>query len=163
MNKLDDLYTLARLLKEFEFPVSPILEYAIKEKEGELRAESTVVVKDDSDIIEQPENDVMNELISFSSLKEEFSYYLYKSKKVQTARNYLRYIDKPIREYINKVVGSEVESVYDCKTVADVRALSLKLKTNESFIADNLKLHNGLTAAISSYLKFLEIKENSQY
>ena len=32
MSKLDDLHTLQRLLKEFEFPVSPILEYAIKEK-----------------------------------------------------------------------------------------------------------------------------------
>ena len=32
MSKLDDLHTLVRLLKEFEFPVSPILEYAIKEK-----------------------------------------------------------------------------------------------------------------------------------
>lgn len=36
MSKLDDLHTLQRLLKEFEFPVSPILEYAIKEKEEEL-------------------------------------------------------------------------------------------------------------------------------
>lgn len=32
MNKIDDLNTLVRLLKEFEFPVSPILEFAIKEK-----------------------------------------------------------------------------------------------------------------------------------
>lgn len=36
MSKIEDLHTLVRLLKEFEFPVSPILEYAIKEKIGEL-------------------------------------------------------------------------------------------------------------------------------
>lgn len=36
MNKLDDLHTLLRLLNEFELPVSPILEYAIKNKEEEL-------------------------------------------------------------------------------------------------------------------------------
>ncbi|MBQ7238836.1 MAG: hypothetical protein IJS20_08595 [Bacteroidales bacterium] len=36
MNKLEDLQTLMRLLKEFEFPVSPILEYAIKEKMEQL-------------------------------------------------------------------------------------------------------------------------------
>lgn len=32
MGKIDDLHTLMRLLKEFDLPVSPIVEYAIKEK-----------------------------------------------------------------------------------------------------------------------------------
>ena len=36
MNTLNDLHTLVHLLKEFEYPVSPILEYAIQEKEKEL-------------------------------------------------------------------------------------------------------------------------------
>jgi len=36
MSKLEDLHTLVRLLAEFELPVSPILEYAIKNKEEEL-------------------------------------------------------------------------------------------------------------------------------
>ena len=30
MNKLEDLYTLVGLLKNFELPISPILEFAIK-------------------------------------------------------------------------------------------------------------------------------------
>lgn len=36
MGRIEDLYTLVRLLKEFNLPVSPILEYAIKSKEEEL-------------------------------------------------------------------------------------------------------------------------------
>lgn len=32
MGNITDLYTLTRLLKEFDLPVSPILEYAIREK-----------------------------------------------------------------------------------------------------------------------------------
>lgn len=36
MSKIDDLHLLVRLLEEFEFPVSPILEYAIKEKMEQL-------------------------------------------------------------------------------------------------------------------------------
>ena len=46
MSKLDDLQTLVRLLKEFEFPVSPILEYAIKEKIEQLSSngESSVTM-----------------------------------------------------------------------------------------------------------------------
>lgn len=41
MSRLDDLHTLVRLLQEFELPVSPILEYSIKEKEEELMQIST--------------------------------------------------------------------------------------------------------------------------
>ncbi len=160
MSKLDDLHTLVRLLKEFEFPVSPILEYAIKEKEKELCADCPTVVKEDSYNIEQSESVVVNEPISFTSLKDEFRNYLYKTKSERTARNYLHYIEKPIRAYINKVVDSESDSVYSYKSVSEVRALSIKLKSNDSFVADNLKWHNALTAAITSYLKFLESKEN---
>ena len=160
MSKLEDLHTLVRLLKEFEFPVSPILEYAIKEKEEELCADSPTVVIDDSYNIEQSESVVVNEPISFISLKDEFSNYLYKTKSERTARNYLHYIEKPIRAYINKVIHSDADSVYYCKTVSEVRVLSLKLKADESFVADNLKWHNALTTAITSYLKFLESKEN---
>lgn len=47
MNKIEDLHTLIRLLAEFEFPVSPILEYAIKNKEEELKnnVEKPIVIK----------------------------------------------------------------------------------------------------------------------
>lgn len=36
MKTLEDLHLLVRLLKDFELPISPILEFAIKEKEEEL-------------------------------------------------------------------------------------------------------------------------------
>ena len=60
MSKLEDLHTLVRLLKEFEFPVSPILEYAIKEKIEQLSSddESTVVMP----VVEVQENDGMLEV-----------------------------------------------------------------------------------------------------
>lgn len=58
MGKLDDLHTLVKLLNAFELPVSPILEYAIKEKEEELiQAGHTEEFKssDTSDILEYHE------------------------------------------------------------------------------------------------------------
>lgn len=151
MSKLDDLHTLVRLLNEFEFPVSPILDYAIKKKEEELCADYLVKM-------EQTENVVGNELISFTSLKDEFSNYLYKTKSERTARNYLHYIEKPIRAYIENVVNHETDTVYSFQCVSEVKALSKKLRSNDSFVSDNLKWHNALTAAINSYLKFLEYK-----
>lgn len=60
MSKLDDLHTLVRLLNEFEFPVSPILEYAIKEKIEQLSSddESPVVMP----VVEVQENSGMLEV-----------------------------------------------------------------------------------------------------
>ena len=48
MGKVEDLRALSRLLVEFELPVSPILEYAIKCKEEELSGVQT------NDIVSEP-------------------------------------------------------------------------------------------------------------
>ena len=56
MSKLDELHTLIRLLNEFEFPVSPILEYAIKNKEEELM--STPEVETTQKTIKKPKKKV---------------------------------------------------------------------------------------------------------
>lgn len=159
MSKIDDLHTLVRLLKEFEFPVSPILEYAIKEKEEELRSDDNTQVFYNGVEEEKNENKNLIEPLSFSTQKEEFCDYLFRQKSKRTADNYLRYIDKPIRSYINKVIDSNADSVYSFKTSAELKDMVLELKADDSFIADNLKWHNALTAALTSYLKFLENKE----
>ena len=160
MSKIDDLHTLVRLLKEFELPISPILEFAIKEKEQELCADSIGIACDN---VQKEKYDTGKDIatsISFSTLKDEFSNYLYRLKSKGTAKNYLRFIDKPIREYINKVIDSYADSIYSFKTPAEVKTITLKLKADNSFMADNLKWHNALTAALTSYLKFLENEEH---
>lgn len=60
MSNLDDLHTLVRLLNKFELPVSPILEYAIKEKIEQLSSddESLVVMP----VVEISENDGTHEV-----------------------------------------------------------------------------------------------------
>jgi len=60
MNKLEDLQTLMRLLKEFEFPVSPILEYAIKEKMEQLSSADENPVS--MPVVEIEENEGMLEV-----------------------------------------------------------------------------------------------------
>lgn len=160
MSKLDDLHTLQRLLKEFEFPVSPILEYAIKEKEEELCANDIELACEN---VQKDEYDSRKDFapsISFSTMKDVFSDYLFRLKSTGTAKNYLRYIDKPIRAYVNKIVDSNADSIYSFQTLAEAKTVVLKLKADDSFMADNLKWHNALTAALTSYIKFLEYKEH---
>lgn len=51
MGKLEDIQTLRRLLKEYRLPVSPILEYAIKNIEDEAGLADATHTPDDSDVI----------------------------------------------------------------------------------------------------------------
>lgn len=147
MSKLNDLHTLVRLLKEFELPVSPILEYAIKEKEEELSTNNAFSVNEENIISEEP----IQNIGSFSSIKEEFTNYLFNMKSERTAKNYLRYIDKPLRKHISNAIDSNADSIYACRTVSEVQACTAKLKEYSPFMNDNLRWHNALTAAISSY------------
>ena len=157
MNRLEDLQTLIRLLNEFELPISPVLEYAIKEKEEELRLkEGLSIVRESTQTI-----DDQYSLQDTDSIKEEFSRYLYKEKSAGTARNYLRYIDKYVRSFINDIVDAQADSIYSFTTTTDAGLCILKLQLNEKFRADNQKWHNALTASLNSYVHFLERKEKS--
>lgn len=159
MSKLDDLHTLERLLNEFGFPVSPILAYAIKEKEEELRAECQYSVTEET--VEESKVAEFIDEPSFDSVKEEFSYYLHKMKSLHTAKNYLYMIDKPIRDFIKINIDSTADSIYSFKTSEEVMNVKLKLLEDMSFVEKNMRTHNALTAAISSYYKFLEAKEKN--
>lgn len=54
MSKLEDLHTLVRLLKEYEFPVSPILEYAINEQIEQLSSnDENPIVKPTIEVLER--------------------------------------------------------------------------------------------------------------
>lgn len=79
MSKLDDLHTLVRLLKEFEFPVSPILEYAIKEREEQytIEANSITMVCEN-----EPVSDVYKEIEDYEKEFENLSVGVSKGRKL---------------------------------------------------------------------------------
>lgn len=156
MSKIDDLHTLVRLLQEFDLPISPILEYAIKEKEEKLSAINNTILKEVS-VEEMSENTIeMDMSVAETSLKEKFSKYLLKNKSRKTVQNYLYVIDNPIRFHINRVVDKELDSIYSFTNVDDVQYCLAKLKADEQFVAANQVSHNTFTAAINNYIRFLE-------
>lgn len=159
MGKLEDLRTLVRLLKEFELPMSPILEYAIREKEESLLSGVGETASDSSLYADEEPVSPIEEYVAHESIKDSFRNYLYSEKSAKTALNYLRYIDKPIRKYIAAVVDNTADSIYSYQTVEDVNKCILKLKSDNGFTSDNLRWHNALTAALTSYVRFLEMKE----
>ena len=159
MGKLEDLHTLVRLLKEFELPMSPILEYAIREKEESLLSEVGETASDSSLYADERPVSPIEEYVAHESIKDSFRNYLYSEKSAKTALNYLRYIDKPIRKYIAAIVDNTADSIYSYQTVEDVNKCILKLKSDNGFTSDNLRWHNALTAALTSYVRFLKMKE----
>lgn len=160
MTKIDDLHTLVRLLQEFDLPISPILEYAIKEKEEKLSAINNTILKEESVEEKSDYTLKMDRSVTYASLKEKFSEYLLINKSKKTVRNYLYAIDNTIRFHINRVVDTELDSIYSFTNVADVQCCLAKLKADEQFVAANQVSHNIFTAAISSYIKFLEGRFN---
>lgn len=56
MSKLEELHTLVRLLKKFELPVSPILEYAIQNRIEELNVDNKNKIN--VSVIKAPKNSV---------------------------------------------------------------------------------------------------------
>ena len=151
----EELRLALNILRKYDLPVSPILEYAIKERLEKLN--DTVESKDAISIVSEPLGTTESAtVISGGSIQEQFEKYLYSSKSPRTARNYCGLLNKSIRLYINKLVDPSADSVYSFTSVESLKACITKLKANKDFFADNAKWHNALTASLSSYLKFIE-------
>lgn len=159
MSKLEDLYTLVRLLKEFEFPVSPILEYTIKEKENELLSDLN---KGQIELAERQSSTSTDSerIIAFSTLKDEYSSYVHKIKSESSANENLQILNGPVRRYINQIVDPAADSIYSYKGLADFNFCIQKLKSDSNFAAANLRRRHKYTGALSVYQKFIESKEN---
>lgn len=93
---------------------------------------------------------------SVGLLKAKFEKYLLNSKSIGTARCYLSSLDSSIRRYICRFVDNSADSIYSFTTIDAVKACISKLKSNEEFLDENTRRHNGLTAALNSYLRFIE-------
>lgn len=151
MKSRDELELIISLIKKYNLPLSPILEYAINEKIGSIKdfemSESFVSESSDSD----------THISCYgNNLKDNFKKYLFDNKSQGTARNYLRIIDGHIRRYVSKLVAPNADSIYSFTTIEDVKSCIFKLKADNDFLQENAKWHNAFTASLSSYLHFIE-------
>lgn len=118
MSKLNDLHTLVRLLKEFELPLSPILEYAIQERlELCTTTENEITVVRES----EPLLDVYKDLEDYAKEFANLSVGIVKGKKLPHKAILLL----AIMHLIEECVISENRIELD-KTVANAFATSWK-------------------------------------
>lgn len=155
MSEKLELSEALSILRKYNMPVSPILEYAIQERIDVLGGQNEIVEVPITSV--RPPITVSKENSDYSlySLKEGFERYLYENKTQLTARNYLRYLEICVCDYIKKYVDENVDSIYSLQTHDDVRKCIDKLKCINDFMSENARRHGGFTAPLNSYLKYL--------
>lgn len=92
-------------------------------------------------------------------IKMQFRSFLAKRKPESTANSYTSCLDNAVREWINKEVDGNADSVFSYTTSEDVRLCIDMLKSSKAFVAENIRKHNSMSAALSQYLLFIEERE----
>ncbi len=86
----------------------------------------------------------------------QFQSYLSEHVAKTTADNYISTIDNAVRKWINKVVDGHAESVYSYITAEDVRLCIDMLNSSPEYVAENVRKHRSMSAALNQYLLFIE-------
>lgn len=110
MQAQEELELIISLIRKYNLPLSPILEYAIKEKIGSIK---------DIGVSEGAVSDSSSEhnIVTYqdNNLKECFRKYLFDNKSQRTARNYYSLLDGHIRMYISKIINPDADSIFHIK------------------------------------------------
>ncbi len=92
-------------------------------------------------------------------IKMQFHSFLAKRRKESTANSYTNTLDHAVREWINKEVDAQADSIFSYTTSEDVRLCIDMLKSSKDFVEENKRKHNNMSAALSQYLLFIEERE----
>lgn len=90
----------------------------------------------------------------------QFRHYLSNHVADATADSYISTIDNAVRQWINKEVDEQAESVYSYTTAEDVRLCIDILNSSSDYVAENKRKHNSMSAALNQYLQFIEEREH---
>ncbi len=89
-------------------------------------------------------------------IKEQFRSFLARQKSASTATSYTSTLDNAVREWINKEVDGNADSVFSYTTSEDVRLCIEMLNASADYVAENDRKHHSMSAALNQYLLFIE-------
>lgn len=89
-------------------------------------------------------------------IKEQFRSFLARQKSASTATSYTSTLDNAVREWINKEVDGNADSVFSYTTSEDVRLCIDMLNASADYVAENDRKHHSMSAALNQYLQFIE-------
>ena len=79
-----------------------------------------------------------------------------RQKSASTATSYTSTLDNAVREWINKEVDGNADSVFSYTTSEDVRLCIEMLNASADYVAENDRKHHSMSAALNQYLLFIE-------
>lgn len=89
-------------------------------------------------------------------IKEQFRSFLARQKSASTATSYTSTLDNAVREWINKEVDANADSVFSYTTSEDVRLCIDMLNASDDYVTENDRKHHSMSAALNQYLQFIE-------
>ncbi len=95
-----------------------------------------------------------------TALIERFQKYVEQHNDPQTAKGYTCILNTWVREWINRVVDENADSVFGYTNVDDLKTCIALLMEDKAFVEENERKHHPYSAALKKYLKFRMEEEN---
>ena len=92
-------------------------------------------------------------------IKEQFRNYLSRVKTEGTAKSYTSTLDNAVRQFINQEVDANADSIFSYTTPEDVSLCIGILTSSRTFMEENARKHNAMTAALNQYLRFVQSRQ----
>lgn len=89
-------------------------------------------------------------------IKEQFRDFLEKKKSAGTAKSYTSTLDNAVRQWINKLIDEQADSVFSYTTSEDVRRCIEILQDSQAYMQENDRKHHAMSAALNQYLLFIK-------
>ena len=83
-------------------------------------------------------------------------------KSEGTANSYTSTLDNAVRQWINKEVDANADSVFSYTSAEDVRLCIDMLNASSEYVAENDRKHHSMSAALNQYLLFIEDWESKK-
>lgn len=96
-----------------------------------------------------------------ATLIERFQKYVEQHNDPKTAKSYTNILNTWVREWINRVVDENADSVFGYTNIADLKTCIDLLMEDKDFVEENDRKHHPYSAALKKYLKFRMAEENS--
>lgn len=117
-------------------------------------------VNEDGNQTEASKPTIEKEELLDTSIRGRFKNWMEGQLDRSTVSNYMKKLDVDIKEWVRIELEPEFESIFDYTNVEEVQVYIDLLKASDSFMQENIRMHNSMTAAIGKYKKFL-LENNS--
>lgn len=118
-------------------------------------------VNEDDSQTEESKPTIEKEELQDASIRGRFKAWMEGLLDRSTVSNYMKKMEVDVKEHILAEIDSEFDTIFNYTNAEDVQLYIDMLKSSDSFMQENIRMHNSMTAALGKYLKFVMSIENN--